>query len=174
MALEQRLSELRERGGPGPSSLWIEALPPDEALGELCGREGGLFRLQEAFFLIQVGRQEEARDILKSLAELPPGLKPARDDLLARVEPTKARVESKEEGALAGEIATKTLAELYVSQGDTESAVATYREVLNREPGDDEARARLRQLLENQPPTEAISLPEMLEHVRLWRRALGV
>ena len=44
------------------------------------------------------------------------------------------------------EIATPTLAELYVNQGQIESAVEIYRKILDRDPADERARNRLSEL----------------------------
>ncbi len=175
MSVQERLDHLRGLGHDTVAPLWIETLPPHEALEELRGREGPLVRLQEARFLRLVGREDEARAVLEGLGSLPPGLEEIRRELLA-ADPEGPRDPEAGE-APPRPIATKTLAELYASQGDVDAAVATYREVLARDPGDEEARERLRQLLgreERAGGDPAAALARWLERVRAWRRALGV
>ncbi len=173
MSVRERLDHLRGLGHDAVAPLWIETLPPHEALEELRGREGPLVRLQEARFLRLLGREDEARAVLEGLGSLPPGLEEIRRELLeagGEQGPGPAEGESRP-------IATKTLAELYASQGDVDAAVATYREVLARDPGDEEARERLRQLLgreERAGGGQEAALTRWLERVRAWRRALGV
>ena len=173
MSPEGRLADLRGLGCDAVAPLWIETLPPEEALEELRGREGPLSRLQEARFLRLLGREEEARAVLEGLGDLPPGLEGIRRELLEPVPEEPSRPDRGEPRP----IATRTLAELYASQGDVDAAVATYREVLARDPGDEEARERLRQLLAREEaaggdPTAALT--RWLERVRAWRRVLGV
>ncbi len=172
MGAAGRLAELRGLGHDALAPLWIETLPPEEALGELRGREGPLLRLQEARFLKLLGREDEARAVLEGLGSLPPGLEEIRRELLA------APVEEppRPAGGEPRPIATKTLAELYASQGDVDAAVATYREVLARDPDDGEARERLRQLLgrERAGGDPVAALTRWLERVRAWRRVRGV
>ncbi len=79
--IEERLYALRERVPP----LWIEILPPERALRELGRREGLVFDLQRARFLLELGREEEAGAVLKDLAPMPPGAAQIREGLLARL-----------------------------------------------------------------------------------------
>lgn len=79
-AAAARLSALR-RGSPACAPLWIEALPAEQALVELEGREGPVFGLQRARFLAELGRAGEASDLLSGLGDLPAGLAAVRDRL---------------------------------------------------------------------------------------------
>ncbi len=180
MGLPERLSRFREEGWEPLAPLWIEPLPPEEALEELRGREGAVFRIQEARFLGMLGRSREARAVLEGLGgPLPPGLAVLRRAVAAELgdEVAEAQEEACDE-AEEPPMASKTLAEIHARQGDVEGAVAIYREVLARDPDDVEARERLRQLLgtaEEPPPSGAAGrLAEWLERVRAWRRVLGV
>ncbi len=170
MPLGERLERLRSAGGEPLAPLWIEALPPDEALAELKGREGAVFRLQEARFLRLLGRAEEAHGILESLDALPPGLARLRDRLL----PGAGADRPGPEPPAPEPPASRKLAELYAAQGDREAAAEVYRRLLEQNPGDEAARARLREL-EEEPAEPAVAvLQAWLDRVRQWRRALGV
>ncbi|NOY44782.1 MAG: tetratricopeptide repeat protein [Deltaproteobacteria bacterium] len=177
MGLPERLSRFREEGCEALAPLWIEPLPPEEALEALRGREGAVFRIQEARFLGVLGRVDEAQAVLGALGELPAGLGRLREavarELGAQASAAQAGPEDEKPP-----MASKTLAEIHARQGDVEGAVAIYREVLARDPDDVEARERLRQLLgttEEPRPTGAVGrLAEWLERVRAWRRVLGV
>jgi len=46
----------------------------------------------------------------------------------------------------ADELTSSTLAELYFNQGFTDKAIEVYRQLLQREPGNDRARTRLSEL----------------------------
>ncbi|GAB6062615.1 tetratricopeptide repeat protein [Deferrisoma palaeochoriense] len=174
--LNERLRRFREEGGEPLVPIWIETLPPEEALVELRGREGPVFRIQEARFLGLLGRADEAREVLAGLGELPRGLALLRDAVAAELGEAKPRTEEPEPEAAP--IASKTLAEIYARQGDVDGAVAMYREVLARNPDDVEARERLRELLGREArPAEAglaARLEAWLGRVRAWRRVLGV
>jgi predicted Zn-dependent protease len=61
------------------------------------------------------------------------------------------------------EIATPTLAELYVNQGQLETAIQTYRKVLEQYPEDDRSRSRLEELESMQRASEAGAAPVMEE-----------
>ncbi|NTU59562.1 MAG: hypothetical protein HGA98_00710 [Deltaproteobacteria bacterium] len=80
----ERLRALRKNGLEALAPLWVEQLPPGEALDELRGREGAVFRLQEARFLLDSGRAPEALDVLAAQADWPPGLAAIRDELTTR------------------------------------------------------------------------------------------
>lgn len=169
--LNARLGALAGREAIAP--LWIESLEPERALGELAAREGPLFRLQEAHFLLESGRVDEASGVVAALRDLPAGLAALRDELVARVgrgappRPEPAR------GAASG-LATVTLAELYARQGDVEAAIATYQRVLTVDPSDRRARQGLDELTGRRPAGPAPSaLERWLERVRGWRRARG-
>ncbi len=172
--LRERLEELRERGDPELAPLWIEALEPRRAQKEVLDRDGEVFRLQEAHILIELGRREEARQLLGGLRDLPGGLAVVRADLLKAVSETAAEPEG--QGPPGQEsLATKTLAELYAAQGNLEESLAIYREVLAREPGDEEARRRIGELSgqeEMKPEGEGAGpqLEQWLERIRSWRK----
>lgn len=170
-AAAQRLRDLRESGDSAFAPLWIEALPPEEALPELFGRTEPLCRLQRARLLLRAGGAGKARDILEGLEGLPPGLEAIRGELLA--ETASAPAEAEEDRG-SESLASRTLAELHALQGDRETAAALYRELLAREPGNEELRGRLRELTgARRAPPEA-ALEEWLERVRQWRSVRGV
>ena len=81
----ERLRSLRKGGAEALAPLWIEQLPAEEALNEVRGREGPLFRLQEVRFLVDLGRTDEAHTVLRSLTELSRGLARVRDALAVGV-----------------------------------------------------------------------------------------
>jgi hypothetical protein len=169
-AAAQRLRDLRASGDPALAPLWIEALPPEEALPELFGRTEPLCRLQRARLLLKAGGTGKARDILEGLSGLPPGLEAIRAELLAE---TAAAPREDEEGRQGEPLASRTLAELHALQGDRETATALYRELLAREPGNEELRARLRELTGARRPRPEAALEEWLERVRQWRSVRG-
>ena len=84
-ALHNRLSVLRDRGSLSVAPLWIESLDPAEGLREARGREGPLFRLQEARCLAALGRAAEAREVLDALESLPAGLADIRFEFLGNL-----------------------------------------------------------------------------------------
>jgi len=177
MTLRARFEKIREEGCEPLAPLWIETLPAEEALEDLRGRQGAVFRIQEARFLGMLGRVDEAQAVLGALGELPAGLGRLREAVARELGADATAAPAAPEG---GEppMASKTLAEIHARQGDVEGAVAIYREVLARDPDDVEARERLRQLLgpaeEHRPTGTAGRLAEWLERVRAWRRVLGV
>lgn len=79
--LVRRLDALR-RSAQSPSPLWIEFMPPAEALIELQGHEGPLAHLQRARLLRTAGQTAAATAQLEALpANLPQGLAVCRDEL---------------------------------------------------------------------------------------------
>ncbi len=170
--LEHRKDWLRNRGPEDLAPLWIEHLEPEEGLRELSNRSGALFRLQEAYFLLRCGRGGEARAVLEALEDLPRGLRRVFDDLWERVaeggEETSAEGSSESSG-----IASRTLADLYLSQGDRDAAVAMYRELAQLHPDDGEIRSRLRALVGGGEPQGLAELATWLERVRRWRAVQG-
>lgn len=169
------------KNSPTLASLWIETLPPDEALLELKDRQGEVFRVQEAKFLADLGRFSEASDVLDALGLLPHGLAEIKAELLAEfsaVSSPEAAVEAVAElsGAAPAKkaMASKTLAELYASQGDVAAAVSTYREVLANFPEDLSARKRIEELAGRGVSSVEALLTGWLANVRAWRKALGV
>lgn len=79
-----------------------------------------------------------------------------------------AEVEPEPEPEPAPELASSTLAELYFNQGHTERAIDVYRQLLEREPSNERARARLTELValeshlkaeEQRGPASAASSP---------------
>ncbi len=170
MPLRERLEWLKRSGEAPLAPLWIEALPPEEALAELRGRDGAVFRLQEARFLQRLGRAEEATRILESLEALPPGLSRVRERLLSG-----GGAHTPTAGAPGPEPpVSRKLAELYAAQGDRAAAADVYRRLLEQDPGDEDARARLAALGEHPEDAALVALQAWLERVRQWRRALGV
>ncbi len=164
-APDDRFAALRARGAP---PLWSEALPLEESLREVRGRVGPIFRLQEAHVLLELGRVAEARRVLGTLGELPGGLSSLRDELLGRCgSAPAARPEPRS-------LASRTLAELYAGQGDSQGAAEVYGELLTRDPGDRGARQRRDELLGRGAPSGVAALEQWLGRVRGWRRALGV
>ncbi|MHB8765524.1 MAG: tetratricopeptide repeat protein [Deferrisomatales bacterium] len=169
--LNARLAALGGREATAP--LWIESLEPERALGELAAREGPLFRLQEAHFLLAGGRVDEASAVLAGLRDLPAGLAALRGELVARAG-RDARPRAEPSRGAAPGLATVTLAELYARQGDVAAAIATYEAVLAIDPSDRRARQGLDELTGRGPAGPARSaLERWLERVRGWRRARG-
>jgi hypothetical protein len=170
---ESRLAALRSSGRPELAPLWIEHLLRDDALAELAGREGAVFRLQESWFLLEAGQADDGRAVLDLLADLPPGLEDLKRELLGRVDTRELAVVQQPDVAPAG-MASKTLAELYASQGDLGTAISIYRELVNRDPADSGAKERLQKLLGEESSGVEGLLLDWLDRVRLWRGALGV
>ncbi len=177
-ACRQRLADLEASGRPLP--FRYEDRDPDAALAALAGRDDPMSRLQTARFLLELGRDGEAGDVLSGLGELPAGLDRVKVALSSRVSESPALEPATAFPPAAGAMATRTMAELYLAQGDPGRAAAILREVLEREPGDGRARALLREL-EGEPEGEiggagpaAAPLVAWLGRVREWRRVLGV
>ncbi len=170
--LERRIDRLRNCGSEDVAPLWIEHLEPDEGLRELSNRSGALFRVQEAHFLLLRGRGGEARAVLEALADLPQGLQRVVGGLWARLEEVGEEVA---EGVAVEDsgIASRTLAELYLAQGDRDAAVATYRELAALRPDDGDIRGRLRALEGRGEPEGLAELVAWLERVRRWRALRG-
>jgi len=164
-----RLSALAEREHPALRALWIDTLPPQEALAELFGRQDDLSLLQKARFLLDLGRGGDAAEVLRELGDLPAGLAGLRQELVDALE----GAETEPAGEEPPDLASPTLAELHASQGDQEAAIAMYREVLGRDPSDAQARRRLRQLTGPWPIGSAEVLGDWLERVRRWRSQHG-
>ncbi len=170
--LEQRKDWLRNRGPEDLAPLWIEHLEPEEGLRELSNRSGALFRLQEARFLLHRGCRGEARAVLEALEDLPRGLRKVFDELWERV--AEGGEETPTEGSPESPgIASRTLADLYLSQGDRDAAVAMYRELAELHPDDGEIRSRLRTLVGAGEPQGVAELAAWLERVRRWRAVRG-
>ena len=169
--LAERLASLKSRGSSELAALWVEASAPAEALGQLAARGDTLSRLQEARFLWALGEEPKARGVLAALGDLPAGLEAVRQAICgsAPAPPAAGQETDRTEGRPP--MVSKTLAELYASQGDVGTAVSMYRQILGQDPGDERARGRLRELLGAKP---ADPLHAWLERVRLWRRALSV
>jgi len=158
--------------------LWIETLPPEEALEELKGRQGEVFRIQEVRFLADLGRMDEARQILEQLSSLPFGLAEIKAGLLAELSAAEqgatAVVEKSDAEAPAESAASKTLAELYASQGNAQEAISTYRALLADNPEDDSIRRRIAELSGKSVLSVEELLADWLANVRAWRQTLGV
>ncbi len=173
---QDRLAALDSRGRSLP--FRYDGMEPGAALAALEDRTDPISRLQAARFLLALGRDGEAGDLLGGLGGLPPGLDRVRVALLSRVSEPRAPEPAAAFPPAAGAMATRTMAELYLAQGDPGRAAAILREVLEREPGDGRARALLREL-EGEPETEipeagVAALAAWLGRVREWRQALGV
>lgn len=171
--MRERLEEIRARGDPELSPLWIEGLDARRAHKEVLDRDGAVFRLQEARILGELGRREEARQILTGLQELPGGLADVRADLLRGLGEAGPEPDALDMGPAS--LASKTLAELYAAQGNLEEALAIYRDVVGREPGDEKARRRARELsghgeAELEPEGLTSELEHWLGRVRAWRK----
>lgn len=71
-------------------------------------------------------------------------------------------------------LASPTLGELYFEQGLPERAVEVYRQILDREPGNERARARLAELeaVVNRPADRTASTPDASAEARAARRRL--
>jgi tetratricopeptide (TPR) repeat protein len=171
--LKERLSALRSRNSSVLAPLWIEESTPVEALRQLSERGDTLSRLQEARFLRALREEQKAWGVLEALGDLPAGLEAVRQSI--RGPAPAPQVLSEEQGRAEGEgrnaMVSKTLAELYASQGDAGTAVSMYRQILSQNPGDERARVRLRELLSAE---QVDPLHAWLERVRLWRGALHV
>jgi tetratricopeptide (TPR) repeat protein len=90
---------------------------------------------------------------------------PAEWDVPEPALPTPALAEAPSEGPATGEtpaLSSSTLAELYFNQGFTRQAIDVYRELLEREPGNERIAARIHELeaiereLEGVPPAPAL------------------
>jgi hypothetical protein len=131
--------------------------------------------VQEARILIDAGNGEAAREVLDRLPGLPSGLQRLRDRLVEGFETGAASLGAEPDpDAVPHAIASKTLAELHASQGDVKAAITMYREILDRDPADEGARYRLRELMGGKQERVELVLSQWLQRVRLWRRALGV
>jgi hypothetical protein len=78
---------------------------------------------------------------------------------LPRTPPSPAAAPPAAPAAEAAGVATPTLAELYFNQGATERAIGVYQDVLRREPGNERARARLRELEALEQHLQAVAAP---------------
>ena len=169
--VSERLSVLKGRGSAELAPLWIEELAPTEALSQLADRDDPLARLQKARFLSALGEEPRAREVLHALGDLPAGLEAVRQSIRSSAPALQSGGKETAQTAVKPPMVSKTLAELYASQGDVGTAVSMYRQILGQDPGDERARGRLRALLGAEP---ADPLHAWLERVRLWRRALSV
>ncbi len=116
-----------------------------------------IFKEQAKIFATQ-GRVEEASSALKKYMAHCPGdhealemldglEKPGRDAQVDTVPASHEAIpQETEPGKIFPEMATRTLAEIYVTQGQQQAAIETYRELLARDPGDQKARERLQEL----------------------------
>jgi hypothetical protein len=78
------------------------------------------------------------------------------EDVAPPAPPAAAAADS---GAAATDLASPTLAELYLSQGHADKAIEVYRQILEREPGNARAHARLAQLEALGPARSAAPAP---------------
>jgi hypothetical protein len=194
----ERLAVLRAKDHDVLAPFWIESLPAAEAVIELHSRPGGIYRLQEARFLLTLDRIGEARMVLGELADLPPGLASIRNVLLeelrrkgAGIQPNSrptGRSGSVAPGTADTGLASITLAELYATQGEVGAALAVYERLLAAAPHNESLRRRVDDLqtgrLSRASPRPTVSLAEAehgepallewLDRVMDWRRALGV
>jgi len=166
------------KNNPILAPLWIETLSPEEALEELKGRQGEVFRIQEARILADLGRRDEARQILEELSSLPFGLTEIKANFLAELSESArggdAAFEKSGAEAPAESAASKTLAELYASQGNAQEAISTYRALLADNPEDASIRRRIEELSGKSVLSVEELLADWLANVRAWRRTLGV
>jgi len=94
------------------------------------------------FYLTFHPDDEDARELLTRL-------QPPEPAALQRGETREEKEEEEEkeqEPFEIPEIATATLAELYLKQGEREAAIRTYRKVVERNPDDEQSRNRLNEL----------------------------
>lgn len=93
-----------------------------------------------------------AADVAQAPAAPPPSAPPAPPEVrppapaAATEAPPAAPPERPGPAEPAPELASSTLAELYFSQGFTDKAIEVYRQLLEREPGNERAQARLTEL----------------------------
>jgi len=167
----ERLSALSRHPEPFVRALWIETLAPEEALSELFGRSDGLSLLQKARFLLELGRAEDAEQVLGDLEDLPAGLAALREEILTGLQ---GPADVPPAADMPGVLASATLAALHARQGDREAAIAMFRAVLARDPNDAQARDGLRELtgVERGGPDQALGA--WLQRVRHWRTEHGV
>lgn len=93
---------------------------------------------------IQPSEPEEPASAVETVEqEVSPAPEPTREP---ESYPVDEEEEEAEVEASFTEIATATLAELYFNQGELNSAIETYKKVVARNPGDEPAMARLREL----------------------------
>jgi tetratricopeptide (TPR) repeat protein len=97
---------------------------------------------------IEEEEEEESLEVAMEAEEEEEPLEAVMEAEEEEEEPLAAAMEADEEvpGPEIPEIATPTLAELYVNQGQIESAIEIYRKILNRDPTDEGARNRLSEL----------------------------
>ena len=76
----------------------------------------------------------------------PPPLVPAAPPAPPRVEPPPAPAVPPARAPEGSDLTSSTLAELYFNQGFTDKAIEVYRQLLQREPGNQRARTRLGEL----------------------------
>ncbi|MBE0618294.1 MAG: hypothetical protein IH608_10265, partial [Proteobacteria bacterium] len=84
LATKERLTALAEGAVPeAVRALWIETLPAGDGLAELFGKHDDLSLLQKARFLLDLGRHEDAREVLGEVQGTRPGLRQVRDALVS-------------------------------------------------------------------------------------------
>ncbi|MDP2807269.1 MAG: tetratricopeptide repeat protein [bacterium] len=112
-------------------------------------------------------KPEEEKPVIKAeVPEMPESVPAITEEEPVKAETKEEAVlaETKEEPVKAGEPETKaeekpaaatvTLAEIYVQQGFYEKAVDVYKELISAEPGNDDYKARMDELLEKAYPEE--------------------
>lgn len=110
----------------------------------------------------RLGQAGEAQDFLARLLRLQPEHRAARD-LLHQLEAAAPKARGAVETGTKRTIATPTLAEIFVKQGYLSKAIGIYEDLLERDPGNDRWRQRLRQLQEEIAAPTALGLePEAL------------
>lgn len=159
-----------------------DLVPVYKALSDMCRKQN---RVEEAIGFLRIylahrPQDHEALDVFESL-HTPAPLKEAPVEALgepAREEAPQDALQEKagvhDETAFA-EIATPTLAEVYVNQGEIREALAIYKKVLTRNPQDEKSRQRIGELQAMLAPPEAAAPKKEVDWARRRKeRAIAI
>jgi tetratricopeptide (TPR) repeat protein len=114
--------------------------------------------------LLQGVPEPEAAPVQEEIAEPAPAMavEPFAPDETEPLAGEKEKPEFRFEEEVLSEIATPTLAEVYVNQGQIQEAISIYEKVIDQTPEDRASRTRvqeLRTMLEAEPPLRELELP---------------
>jgi tetratricopeptide (TPR) repeat protein len=155
-----------------PASFVVRSLDEDEDLFDAAEAEPAPIPLVETSEEFEL---ERPYDALAARAPIPMPV-PLPEDVADAVAPTTAVVEPLP-AEPEPDLNSSTLAELYFNQGFTDQAIDVYRQIVEREPGNERVQARLRELEalkrhlhEQEAPSPAAAAPVSAE-ARAARRA---